>query len=449
MFVLLAVWRGLLAHSPTSKHPLTPSILLLSIGGHIGMAWLMIWMAFGFRYSAFAPGLPEGLQFYASWDKILPAHGATAVFFGITRELHLLPEAFLQGLAFVLSASKQRGAFLNGEFSIYGWPWFFPYAFLVKTPPAQLLAYTLALGLGLDRAHKLGKSLKGGISVLITSLSKAAPLVVIFAVYWMVSVTMSLNIGHRHILPTYPPLFVLAGAVVVLSSVRWRFWIAGSLSIWAAATSFSIRPDYMAYFNDFAGGPTTAYRHLVDSSLDWGQDLPGLANWLTKHRHSSEAIYVSYFGSAPFDYYGINAKELSPYPLVVKPAFWQILQPGLYCISATMLQDVYSPWRGEWTLETENLYRQLKVKLQQLPASEEEKYKRSSDFWKLDRLRFARLCQYLRVRKPEAEIGYSIFVYRVSQEELHAAIDGSLNELAEIMAEAQTHTVTPALVSRH
>ena len=437
MLGLLALWQIASPGDKSGEKRIPLRLLACSVAGHVAVAWFMIWMAFGFRYTAFAPGLPEGQQFYAPWERILPEGGPMAWFFIVTRALHLLPEAFLQGLAFVLSASKQRGAFLNGEFSIHGWAWFFPYAFLVKTPPAQLIAYTLAFVMGLERAHALGSSFKTRSAVLLGGLRKAAPLVVVFAVYWAVSLTTGLNIGHRHILPTYPALFVLAGAVATWSSLRWRAWVTGGLVIWAAATSFAIRPHYLAYFNDIAGGPKNAHRHLVDSSLDWGQDLPGLADWIAQNRRPSEMVYFSYFGSAPFSYYGITARELSPYPLVVKPYFWHVLQPGLYCLSATMLQDVYGPWRGPWTLETENLYRQTQALAKVQSTTAAEVRLRPSLLWKLDRLRFARLCQYLRVRRPEASIGYSIFIYRLSPRELHDATGGSLSELAEIMAEAQ------------
>ena len=437
MFGLLAIWQFLAADDKNGGKRISIPLLLLSISGHIAVAWFMIWMAFGFRYTAFAPGLPEGLRFYAPWEQILPEKGPMAWFFSVTRTLHLFPEAFLQGFAFVLSASKQRGAFLNGEFSIHGWVWFFPYAFLVKTPLAQLIAYVLATVMGLERAHTLGSSFKSRFVIFLTGLRRAAPLVVVFIVYWAVSLTTGLNIGHRHILPTYPALFVLAGAAIAWSSLRWRAWIASGLIIGAAISSFAIRPDYLAYFNNFAGGPENAHRHLVDSSLDWGQDLPGLADWISQNRRPSEMVYLSYFGSAPFSYYGIPARELSPYPLVVKPYFWHVLQPGLYCLSATMLQDVYSPWRGAWTLETENLYRQTQDQVKSPPANAEETRMRPSVLWKLDRLRFARLCQYLRVRRPETMIGYSIFIYRLSPRELHDATQGSLNDLGEIMAKAQ------------
>ena len=52
------------------------------------------------------------------------------------------------------------------------------------------------------------------------------------------------------------------------------------LLLWHAGESLYIAPDFLAYFNELDGGPGEAYKHLVDSSLDWGQDLPGLKAWL-------------------------------------------------------------------------------------------------------------------------------------------------------------------------
>src|SRR4051812_20421057 len=60
---------------------------------------------------------------------------------------------------------------------------------------------------------------------------------------------------------------IMAGAVVLCLALH-------------AVTSVRVAPDYLAYFNTFAGGSDSAYQHLVDSSLDWGQDLPGLKHWL-------------------------------------------------------------------------------------------------------------------------------------------------------------------------
>ena len=55
-----------------------------------------------------------------------------------------------------------------------------------------------------------------------------------------------------------------------------------------------------------------------------------------------------------------------------------------------------------------------------------------------DLLRFARLCHYLRVRRPDAAIGYSIFIYRLSAAELAAATTGSLADWQSLIDHAVT-----------
>ena len=59
-------------------------------------------------------------------------------------------------------------------------------------------------------------------------------------------------------------------------------FIFAALLGWHAIESIKVAPDFLAYFNELAGGPANGYRHLVDSSLDWGQDLPKLKEWLVR-----------------------------------------------------------------------------------------------------------------------------------------------------------------------
>jgi hypothetical protein len=258
-------------------------------------------------------------------------------------------------------------------------------------------------------------------------------------VYWAFSVTSHLNIGHRHILPTYPALFIVAGLLVRPGGSRWLVAMAAALFVWNAAESARIRPHYLAYFNPIAGGPENGWRHLVDSSLDWGQDLPGLDAWLRREARPHEPVYVSYFGSGDFAYEGIHARELAPVYNFDKPRRWFDLEPGLYCLSATALQDVYGGWRGTWTLAKELQYRLLQAELKPAPPAltPAERQKHSEKLYNLDRLRFARLCHYLRLRRPDAVVGYSIFIYRLDAEETRIVAHGSMTELAALMERAR------------
>src|SRR5262249_51727095 len=120
------------------------------------------------------------------------------------------------------------------------------------------------------------------------------PLLLGIAIYGASAVFTALNIGHRHLLPIIPPALILTGVVATpfarashdgwsfrggdfLRDRRSRAAVAVVLLlVWHAGESLAIAPHYLAYFNELAGGPSQGYRHLVDSSLDWGQDLPGL-----------------------------------------------------------------------------------------------------------------------------------------------------------------------------
>ena len=45
-------------------------------------------------------------------------------------------------------------------------------------------------------------------------------------------------------------------------------------------TGLRIGPNYLAYFNALASGPAGGYRYLVDSNLDWGQNMWQLRDWM-------------------------------------------------------------------------------------------------------------------------------------------------------------------------
>ncbi|HRG55431.1 MAG TPA: hypothetical protein PLG56_05285, partial [Lacunisphaera sp.] len=55
-----------------------------------------------------------------------------------------------------------------------------------------------------------------------------------------------------------------------------------------------------------------------------------------------------------------------------------------------------------------------------------------------DLLRFARLCHFLRARRPEAVIGHSIFIHRLSQAEIDAALNGTYSDWLRAVEQAAT-----------
>jgi len=428
VFLALACIR--LALTPAGARPY--GRLALGLGVHAAVAWLVIWACFGFRYSAFAPDLPPVGNFPATWNTLLERAGWQGAVLRGVRDLHLLPEAFLYGYTVTYLGSLSRAAYLAGEFSDTGWRSFFPLAFLWKSTPAELAALLLAAALPSLRRRQL-----------LPWLLRLAPLLALTAVYGLVAIRSQLNIGHRHLLPLYPALFIVAGlAVARLATRRLRIAAAAALAGFQAAAAFASFPHFLAYFNLPAGGPDRAWRLLVDSSLDWGQDLGGLQRWLARHHPDSAAspVYLSYFGSGEPAYYRLPVRRL-PFVNGFKLASPYVpLEAGLYCVSATTLVQVYSSARGPWTRELEKEYQELR-KFEPLFAEYAASPTRRTELerdlpatqWRrawarFDLLRFARLCQYLRVRPPDAHVGHSILIYRLDASEIAGATAGSLAE---------------------
>ncbi|HVU32613.1 MAG TPA: glycosyltransferase family 39 protein [Opitutaceae bacterium] len=438
MFLILAVARVYAAAPVTfgrqtfATRPAKTRALLGSGLGHGAVGVFIIWAFYGFRYAAFNPAVPAAKQFIRRWDLIDQNIGLQGKVVDALAALHALPEAFLYGFAYVIDSAKSRASYLNGDYSLTGWPTFFPWTFLLKTTLPVLLVTVLVVILAATRWRKRPERVKG-------DLYRVLPLAVLFVVYWAFSLTTHLNIGQRHIMPTYPVLFIAAGLVVAMAwkGRRWLAVAAVALAGWQAIDAARIAPYYLAYFNRIAGGPANGYRHLVDSSLDWGQDLPGLKSWLDANVHEGTPVYLSYFGTGEPDYYHIHARRLEMINGFKIPQPFVRLEPGVYCISTTALVQVYSGIRGPWTLEREKAFeslRQLEPAFADYDAHPERRaewhqrvpklnWADSRELYEL--LRFARLCAYLRAREPDAQIGYSINIYHVSQAELDAAVNGS------------------------
>jgi hypothetical protein len=390
------------------------------IVAHGAAATLVVWSAFGFRYQAEVPGLPSLPDFYIPWNHLLPANGARRHILVALKEYRLLPEAYTHGLAYVLRASEARGAFAAGHVSSTGWWWFFPYTFLLKSSLAELGAVIV---LTIAATHRW---LRNASADAARDLRRIAPLLVFVAVYGTASVTSNLNIGHRHILPLYLPLFIFAG--VLLRRGRLGRVAAAILLLGQAIETSRAYPSYLAHFNPLGGPPDQRWRHLVDSSLDWGQELPALGDWLRQHRRENEPVYLSYFGVGDPRREGIEALQFAPFSSIWAEPTIHPLRAGLYCVSATILQDAYSPLNGPWTPHHERIFTELSGYFLSHPevwqgyafrdGTEAERLR-----WNYERARFARISQYLRVRRPDAVIGHSILVYRLDAREVSLAID--------------------------
>lgn len=214
-------------------------------------------------------------------------------------------EYFLGLLMVFQRAAGGNTTYFLGDVSAAGSQAYFPLVYLLKEPAALHLLTVAALGLAILGIRRF----PWHRSWLREHFAELAFLIVI-AFYWTVSVRSNLNIGVRHVLPTFPFIYVLVAKQIgsigkALPSRetlnRIGRLILGALLAWQAVSVLRAHPFYLAYFNEAAGGPDGGYRYVVDSNLDWGQDLKRLAKFAQDR--SIEKIAVDYFGWADPVYY--------------------------------------------------------------------------------------------------------------------------------------------------
>lgn len=326
--------------------------VLVVLATMVLVAWFVIWAAYLFQPSFSAD--PE-VNASFEWERVRPDNPFFAEPVLLARRLSLLPDPYLFGFFRFVKHSEARPSFLMGERSDAGHWYYFPATFALKTPIGLMVL--LALAAATRRRHAVSARVECFLWLPV-------------AIYLALTLTRGLNIGHRHLLPIYPFLFVAAGRCATL--VRgWTPWsaVVVAAAAWYAVSVARVHPHYLAYFNEPAGGPANGYRLLADSNLDWGQDLKGLPDWL--RANGVERAKLSYFGTADPEYYRVPVDLLPGYMLPRPRQEIREVKPGdVVAVSATNLAEIY-------------------VEPDVRP-----------------------LMSLLRARKPIGQVGYSILVYR-------------------------------------
>lgn len=244
--------------SPQSTFTKTALKLIGSLPVIIVIAVCVLWCFYGWRFNARPDGMVLNPSLAVTCAQIRPMEGK--ILMGIAH-LHLMPESYLYGLADIRNVGNTWPSYLFGKVYAHGiWP-YFPVSLLIKStlPELILLGLTVfAIGTGRLRRWR-----------------EIAFLTVPMLIYLYAGMGSGLNIGMRHVLPLYPFAVVLVagGAMALVRSGRaWRYVIAG-LCCFQVGTSLHAFPTYMAYSNEAWGGPTKTYQYLTDSSVDWGQQL--------------------------------------------------------------------------------------------------------------------------------------------------------------------------------
>lgn len=269
-----------------------------------------------------------------------------------------LPRAFVEGFDKQKADSdySEFPAYFMGRWSVDGFRQYYLVAFFLKESIPFVLLVSMAL---LLLAKKDGYGLPRREILLCCYL----PLVILLVLSFM----NRLNVGVRYLLPAYPFLSFFVSRLHLVT----RAWYGARvvlllLFVLHLASILRITPHYISYFNELAGGSAEGYRYLIDSNIDWGQDLPSLRRFMTER--GIEKVQLAYFGHGLPELYGINYEPLSDSP-----------KPGYVAVSASLLQ-------GHPYLLT---------------------YLSPPQIAGFDRFR------YLRSLKPIGSAGYSILVFKI------------------------------------
>ncbi len=332
-----------------------------------------------------------------------------------------VPEEYLRGIDAQRRDFERLGpvalSYLAGEWREKGWWHYYLYALAVKVPLGiwVLVLWGIVLGTGSiatpSRWGESNRPLTQPLPVKERGTVGWGDEVTLWlpalAVLVLVSSQTGFNHHVRYVLPLFPFVIVATGKVACY--IRPQTWKRGAMVVgllaWAAGSSLAVHPHHLSYFNELAGGPDNGHKHLLNSNIDWGQDLLFVKSWLDGHPEA-RPLKLAYRNIIDPRIEGIEF-GLPPYgpeaglPKTEKELLRLGPQPGYHAISVNYLYgaaDIRAPdGKGGHVSLPRNAY------------------------------------VYFQRFEPIAKAGYSIFIYNVTLEDANRVRrELGLPELAEI-----------------
>lgn len=273
-------------------------------------------------------------------------------------------------------------SYLNGVWRNQGWYYYYIYAIFIKEPLGFLALAVWSFALIAMRRRACARPADEWFLLM--------PALVFLA---LVSSQTGFSHHMRYALPAWP--FVIAGMGKLAYFLDRRRKVFGGIvvALWASsiASVLIVYPHLMSYFNEIAGGPKRGSEHLLDSNMDWGQDLLDLKRWLDAHPEA-RPLGLAYFNVIDPRVVGIDYVLPPPGPngLFVADRAYQAHfgpHPGFYAVSVAYLRGAtFSAPDGR------------------------------GGFRRIDRDDYA----YFRRFRPIARAGYSILIYRISPRQANA-----------------------------
>lgn len=284
-----------------------------------------------------------------------------------------LPVEFVQGIDTQrLDFEQGLPSYLCGEWADHGWWYYYLYALAVKVPLGTWILFMLAVGVTVF-GRGFNAAWRDEMVVLVPGL----------VIFIFVSSQTGFSVHSRYVIPALPFFFIWTSKVARLFErhpfTRKRLAMATMVVlalIWSVGSSFAIYPHSLSYFNELAAvlsmpadashlkpisvsaenrgifsrikyamtaGPRNGPRHLLDSNIDWGQDLYYLEDWYGSHPEA-RPIKVAYFGGYPLDQSKIKSAGSPP------------TVPDREYIDDKMAPDTFGPLPGWYAVSVNKIY---------------------------------------------------------------------------------------------
>ena len=297
----------------------------------------------------------------------------------------LLPEDYLRGMDVQrVDFEGTRSSYLEGEWRSSGWWYYYLTAMAIKEPLGTLALMAWGLASVMIRVRDDSRRPFEGLLLI-------APAAAILA---LISCQVGYTQHSRYLIPALPYLMVNAGRLVEDAvSSKGRRVLAWTFLAVAALSSIIVYPHSLSYFNEAAGGPLHGHDHLVDSNIDWGQDLLALKGWVDSHPKNG-TLGLAYFN------FRIDPSLLG--------LVYELPPPGPGVMTANSFLDLRTvgPRPGTFAISVSFL------RGQEFPIADGR-----GGFRIARRNEFA----YLQNFRPIARAGFSIYIYQVSPKEAEAA----------------------------
>jgi len=232
-----------------------------------------------------------------------------------------------------------RPSYLCGQFQEKGWWYYYLYAAAIKIPLGTWVLVILAI------CHLAMSWWRGTGSGWANSMPLLIPPIVVFT---LVSSQTGFSHHFRYVLPCFPFLFIWISQIAGwLAPFRAASWLSAAAVVWSIGSSLWCYPHTLSYFNELAGGPLNGHAHLINSNIDWGQDLLHLKDWMAKHPEA-RPLYLAYYGYFDPADIGVEYQPAPQRPPIDethrKPRIAEPLPPGWYAVSVNYLRGY--PWRA-------------------------------------------------------------------------------------------------------